>query len=86
MGSNPIWQGFRQVCKVADMFVKAPDLTNFGTARRGLGACSPRKFFKKEHLVLVSQEFSLKSKILNENGKMVGDGGREDGNSRIVSC
>ena len=55
-------QGFRQFCRVADIFVKAPDVTSFWRRKApfehlsvsylgGLGACSPRKFLTLRNVV-----------------------------------
>ena len=56
----PFLQGFRQFCKVADMFVEAPDVTYFwrrqapverlkGKLPRGVWGHAPRENFKNEH-------------------------------------
>ena len=57
LGRRCTTQGFRQFCKVADIYLKAPDGKFFGAARRltsaedasylgESGACSSRKFLK----------------------------------------
>ena len=55
-----IWQGFRQFCKVADMFVEVLDVTYFWRRKapferlkrelpRGSGGMLPQKICEKEH-------------------------------------
>ena len=98
-------QGFRQFCKVADIFLKAPDVT-FPCERRkrelprGSGGIPPHEIFKIEHSETLfpafletkkqfprqgwsSLKLSLKSRIFNENGQLVGEGGGGNGNIKI---